>query len=64
MAPCRTDSDSVSREFKSLHPSHLRAKSGKNCLIQPVFSCFSGIFGGFELSVIGKWEVNWEVFGK
>ena len=61
---CRTDSDSVIRVFESLHPSHLRAKSGKNSLIQPVFLLFRGIFGDFELSVIGKWEVNWEVFGK
>ena len=29
-----------------------------------LFLLFRGIFRDFELSVIGKWEVNWEVFGK
>ena len=61
---CRTDSDSVIRWFESSYPSQLRAKLGKKCLIQPVFLLFRGIFGDFELTVIGKWEVNWEVFGK
>ena len=60
----QTDSDSVIRWFESSYPSHLRAKSGKNSLIQPVFCVFRGIFRDFELPVFGKWEVNWEVFGK
>lgn len=62
MAPCRTDSDSVSREFKSLHPSHGRHIL---CYIVDIYTIYGVLFFTQKLLCKKLWGSLWgKLWGK